>query len=280
MEYSGLINFGNTCYLNVIIQALRYTPEFFEIIKKNVDKNNHNLLYRFFKILEQMNSSNITVKPTNLLETIKKYYSDYNILQQQDTQEFLLKIINSINDDIKNNDINNLFQNKLLIQFKCNNCHQITTANENFLMLPITIPNQTDIFNLDITKLFLTEKVDYACDKCNVKSSAIKNTIIKQTAKILVFHLLRFDIINNNIFKIKTPVKYPKYVTFNGFKYQLYAYINHLGRSPQYGHYIINCFDFLNNDWSEYNDDDVYDTNLDEVYSPNNDAYLLFYKLI
>jgi ubiquitin C-terminal hydrolase len=118
-KLSSFINIGNTCYLNVILQALMNNKMFVNFLIKYYDVNNNNLVYYMANIAIIYWNSNCKIKPVAL----KKYISDNNNSfsnnKQNDSHELLLYIFNKIHDEIcyeKNkdtyilpNEINNIY---------------------------------------------------------------------------------------------------------------------------------------------------------------------------
>ena len=64
-------------------------------------------------------------------------------------------------------------------------------------------------------------------------------------------------------------------------KYELFGVINHIGISPNSGHYYSYCKNInskTNNNWYKCNDEMVTEANISDIVNDN--AYILFYNLI
>jgi len=95
----GLINLGNTCYLNSVIQCLRTMPELREAIK-NMDHNNAEpLLLGLSALWRQMDESGEAATPLIFLQFIHQQFpqfaerDDKGKLKQQDANEAWLGIV-------------------------------------------------------------------------------------------------------------------------------------------------------------------------------------------
>jgi ubiquitin C-terminal hydrolase len=120
--FTGLINLGNTCFMNSCIQILNCTHELKEILEvakeynKNIDDDVITESLRELQIL--MMSNNGTVSPNKFLFHIqqianKKNCDIFNGFAQNDMPEFLLFIIECVHNSISRSlSIKNPYKNK------------------------------------------------------------------------------------------------------------------------------------------------------------------------
>ncbi|ARF10845.1 ubiquitin carboxyl-terminal hydrolase [Hokovirus HKV1] len=149
----GLKNTGNTCFLNVILQCLNNEPSlnkffcsnYFEnALKRNIWENLmtnnpemtdtgtiiineetineeyiNKITYRLAELMKVMTSNNKVIIPTSLDKLIREKNVLFEARQQQDCQELLNFIIDSVHEEIKykydkvEHRINTFFSNKL-----------------------------------------------------------------------------------------------------------------------------------------------------------------------
>tara|TARA_B100000035_G_scaffold200234_1_gene171250 strand:+ start:1955 stop:2941 length:987 start_codon:yes stop_codon:yes gene_type:complete len=108
---SGLINLGNTCYLNSIIQGLSHCHEFTDIIHKEKTKKNmkniieSKLLHEFGELHKLLWSKNCIIKPGKFLSVLQEVARKKNMLEftgydQNDVSECLYFFINCFHESL------------------------------------------------------------------------------------------------------------------------------------------------------------------------------------
>lgn len=108
---TGLMNLGNTCYMNSAIQCLSNTPELTEYFLskeylENLDKSHKyiGIIDEWHRLIEGIWSDNCTIIPKSFDSVIKKYAIKYGLNNnftrygQNDVQEFLLFIIDNMHE--------------------------------------------------------------------------------------------------------------------------------------------------------------------------------------
>ena len=103
---SGLVNIGNTCYLNTAIQLLSnvrlFTLYFIGtkdgnkfIFESDVNRSKKEVLFlkEWFKLMKAIWEDNCVIKPISFKKTIGAFYDSYGGFRQNDCQEALSKII-------------------------------------------------------------------------------------------------------------------------------------------------------------------------------------------
>lgn len=111
----GLQNFGNSCYLNSILQCLFNIGPFSLFFKSNnyvqyvheVKGRNSNICLSYalgslFRVMDKHSGS--TIAPTRFFSFLIKI-SDFQRSEQQDAQEALLIILNRLHDELCNNEL-------------------------------------------------------------------------------------------------------------------------------------------------------------------------------
>lgn len=110
---SGLINLGNTCFMNTAIQCLSNTIPFTQYVlfdeihnHLNERKKECHLTKEWIHLIKMLWCQNQQVKPSSFLRTsqllaIHKGREQFRGLQQEDTTEFLNFLIDSIHESIQ-----------------------------------------------------------------------------------------------------------------------------------------------------------------------------------
>jgi ubiquitin carboxyl-terminal hydrolase 8 len=109
---TGLVNLGNTCFLNSAMQAISNTYELNHLLDNEslysyVNKNSSAILLKEWNDLRKlMWSKNCTISPKGFLSTVQKVASDKNQdlftgYEQNDLSEFLTFLLGSFHDGLK-----------------------------------------------------------------------------------------------------------------------------------------------------------------------------------
>lgn len=318
----GLINMGNKCYLLSILQCLIYTlklTDYFisgeyknDINKKN--KNENNILNNYVILLQEIFKENQLIKPLSLVQNINKYISEYNKMNQEDSHECLLKLLDIFHKAIsyeitlefkETNNIlmkkyidtfKNFYQNdysyiiKLLYgmylnKIKCINCNfeEIIFEPFNSITLDITIDYSIELKDY-LNEYFNDLEINsWKCTTCKKKGCKKKGSIWT-LPNYLIITLKKFKN-DNKLTKNNVNITFPiedldltKYISKEKNDRNNYIYdlyaLNIHKGNLNSGHYISICKHF-NEKWYLFDDGNVSQINNINYYT--NDVYILFY---
>jgi len=283
-HYFGLVNFGNTCYSNSVLQALYFCKPFREKVLEYKAKNKRTketlltcLADLFYSIVTQKRKVG-TIAPKKFIARLRKEKVEFDNYMQQDAHEFLIFLINHINEIIvgeqgggngpgninKNRPmgetdpdsaptwINEIFQGILTSETRCLNCETVTSKDEEFCDLSIDVDQNTSVTsclrNFSSTETLCSDN-KFKCDTCSSYQEAHKRMRVKRLPTILALHLKRFKYVEqyNRHIKVSHRVVFPLELRlFNTSDdavnpdrmYDLVAVVIHCGSGPNRGHYI------------------------------------------
>lgn len=109
---TGLVNLGNTCFLNSAIQAISHTYELSELLDNSkileyVNDNSSSVLFKEWNELRKlMWSQNCTIAPKGFLSTVQKVAENkkqdlFTGYEQNDLSEFLIFLLGCFHDSLK-----------------------------------------------------------------------------------------------------------------------------------------------------------------------------------
>ncbi|XP_067891527.1 ubiquitin carboxyl-terminal hydrolase 46 isoform X1 [Heterodontus francisci] len=226
-HYFGLVNFGNTCYCNSVLQALYFCRPFREnvLAYKAQQKKKENLLTcladLFHSIATQKKKVGV-IPPKKFISRLRKENDLFDNYMQQDAHEFLNYLLNTIadilqeekkqekqNGKLKNGNANEIeennkpeptwvheiFQGTLTNETRCLNCETVSSKDEDFLDLSVDVEQNTSITHclrdFSNTETLCSEH-KYYCETCCSKQEAQKRMCVKKLPMILALHLKRF----------------------------------------------------------------------------------------
>jgi len=279
-HYFGLVNFGNTCYSNSVLQALYFCRPFREKVLEYKAKNKRTketlltcLADLFYSIVTQKRKVG-TIAPKKFIARLRKEKVEFDNYMQQDAHEFLIFLINHINEIIVGEQpapaktlgpgqtsrpnespptwINDIFQGILTSETRCLNCETVTSKDEEFCDLSIDVDQNTSVTsclrNFSSTETLCSDN-KFKCDTCSSYQEAHKRMRVKKLPTILALHLKRFKYVEqyNRHIKVSHRVVFPLELRlFNTSDdavnpdrmYDLVAVVIHCGSGPNRGHYI------------------------------------------
>ncbi|KAL7461745.1 hypothetical protein ACHAXS_002153 [Conticribra weissflogii] len=123
VEPSGLVNLGNTCYLNSVVQCLRVVPHLRDGLRRYIPNRNGNnannqqsqlqalLLTSLLSTMETLDRSPEAVSPNNLVMATKMVFPQMAQTgpqgqpMQQDAEEFYSGVMNVCSNELRGNDV-------------------------------------------------------------------------------------------------------------------------------------------------------------------------------
>ncbi|KPJ01031.1 Ubiquitin carboxyl-terminal hydrolase 12 [Papilio xuthus] len=247
-HYFGLVNFGNTCYSNSVLQALYFCRPFREKVLEYKAKNKRTketlltcLADLFYSIATQKKKVG-SIAPKKFIARLRKEKEEFDNYMQQDAHEFLNFLINHINEIIlaeRNQStlkvhkpagevtcngsvpqsteptwVHEIFQGTLTSETRCLNCETVSSKDEHFFDLQVDVGQNTSITHC--LKCFsdtetLCNDNKFKCDNCSSYQEAQKRMRVKKLPLILALHLKRFKYMEqyNRHIKVSHRVVFP-----------------------------------------------------------------------
>ncbi|KAG5225134.1 ubiquitin carboxyl-terminal hydrolase [Salix suchowensis] len=296
----GLLNCGNSCFANVVLQCLTYTrPLVAYLLEKghqtecnfrNCRHDDWCFLCVFQSHVERASQSTLPFSPINILSRLTNIGGNLGYGRQEDAHEFMRFAIDTMQsvclDEFggekavepasqETTIIQHIFGGRLQSQVICTKCNKISNQFEN--MMDLTVEIHGDAASLEecldqfTDKEWLHGENMYKCDGCNDYVKAWKRLTIQRAPNVLTIALKRFQTLDLS-----------PYMSEKGDGtdvYKLYAVVVHVDmlNASFFGHYICYTKDFRGN-WHRIDDCKVSSVELDEVLSQG--AYMLLYSRV
>ncbi|NXD20354.1 UBP42 hydrolase, partial [Spelaeornis formosus] len=299
---TGLINLGNTCYINVILQCLTYTPPLANYLLSQ--QHSQSCQQQGFcmmctmeaHIREVLYSSARAIQPTAFIRHLKYIGEEFEYGSQGSAYDFFRSILSAMhraclsehhNLDVSLREttiISQIFWGFVRYRVMCLSCQAVVDSYKPCLDVTLDIraaSSLTALLENGVTPKQLDEKVYFSCSKCKDKAAAFKQATIHHAPRVLTLRLERAD--QSTGTKICKFVEYPEYSDLRPYMsdragepllYSLYAIVVHIGDTCCEGHVL--CYAKASNGlWYRMDDDSV--ENCDIHTALGQQAYLLFY---
>ena len=224
----GLINLGNSCYMNSVMQCLNCSVPFVKYFTGGHHLEDINSLSSYGGIVARLmgdafNSMSAETRNPVSLQALKSKVGELNHqfsgLGQQDSHEFLGYILNLLHEDLVGGRssvlqsygnisscfttiesdsqlsfISVLFQGEQKQTITCSNCHRISINVEPFFILSLSLPaNENCTLEQLLQNYFRACSIDYTCQGCGREGTSSMKRSIHRMPPVLLLHLKRFE---------------------------------------------------------------------------------------
>uniref|UniRef100_A0A1B6KLS6 Ubiquitin carboxyl-terminal hydrolase n=1 Tax=Graphocephala atropunctata TaxID=36148 RepID=A0A1B6KLS6_9HEMI len=223
---SGMVNLGNTCYLNSTLQALFHVPAFVNWLlndKAHKDKcetmngltHTECLICAMLKTLKcSMENSALSnpIRPHLIYNKLKLICKRLIHGHQEDAHEFLRYLIESMDRSYlrlmqannldsyskETTPLSQIFGGYLRTEVRCLECRHISLTFQHFQDLLLDIRQATTVDEA-LEAYFSRERLGdgeeaYRCDKCHRRVAATKQFTVEKPPNVLCIQLKRFGI--------------------------------------------------------------------------------------
>jgi len=277
---SGLVNLGNTCFMNTCIQCLGHITVLRNYILSNTfDENNQKVCYQLKRLLVGLWENDCTVNPVSFHKTIKqiakkeKVNINFTKNIQNDINEFIIFLIEIIEKELDNDFIKTHFYGNMTTVISNLDHKEVSKTKSlfNILNVPLKSTLKECLDSLKDEELLEGDNKWYN-EKTKLYQDAYKKYIYDKMPNELIVSFNRFNNLGN---KLNNVIDFPvDMIIINGKKYYLKSIGNHSGNMFG-GHYY--AYVKHGGQWYNYNDSGVQKMNIDNLVSSN--AYVLFYSL-
>lgn len=230
---AGLINLGNTCYLNSTIQCLRSVPELREQLKSFKNNNSFNapesMTLAVKTVFEQMEKT-ATVHPIFLVQTLHNVFPQFaqtgekGVYRQQDANECWIELTKMLmkiepksggNSQKYSSFIEQYFGGTFECEMKCAEVEdeEVKKSTENWLQLSCFISTEVKYMHSGLRSR-LNETIVKMSPTLQRDANYIKKSLISRLPAYLAVNFVRFQYkgkegINAKVLKdIKFPLEF------------------------------------------------------------------------
>lgn len=304
---SGLINCGNSCYANAVLQCLAFTPPLTAYLlqglhSKACAKKEWCFMCEFECLILKAKEGKSPLSPIGILSQLRNIGSQLGNGREEDAHEFLRYAIDTMQSvclmEAGVNASRSLKEETTLVgltfggylrsKIKCTRCQGKSERQER--MMDLTVEIEGDIGTLEeaLRRFTGTEILDgenkYQCSRCKSYEKAKKKLTILEAPNVLTIALKRFQ--SGKFGKINKRIRFPEILDLAPFMsgtsdkspiYKLYGVVVHLDvmNAAFSGHYV--CYvKNLQNKWFKIDDSTVTAVELENVLAKG--AYMLLYS--
>lgn len=240
-----LNNFGNTCYINSVLQIFLNNYNFKDYIQKKTYPVDY--LLNYFKNITDNNSLR-----NFLIKLQEKLGTRLNITEQNDTAEIYTHLIDIF--EKEDETCIEFFKGMHRKTYKCLKCKHKREMLESFININLYITEDSNNLQIALMKQFEKETLNdpILCDACSEYTrTEVKNKIIKWPTS-LIFCINRSNVNS----KINIEFEYTRHIELlilnKISKYTITGLINHIGTKDM-GHYTYikiskDCFIEIDDD--------------------------------
>ncbi|VFQ61905.1 unnamed protein product [Cuscuta campestris] len=303
----GLINCGNSCYANAVLQCLTFTKPLSAFLLHRLHSQSCRgrdwcLMCELEQHVMMLKESGDPLSPKRFLLPMRSINSQIGNGSQEDAHEFLRLFVASMQSICLESSggekaveprlqettfIQHTFAGRLRSKVRCLRCHHESECNENIMDLTLEINGWVESLQDALTQFTSPEDLDgdnmYRCGRCSSYVPAQKQLSIQEAPNILTIVLKRFR--GGCYGKINKCISFPEMLDMMPYMtgaddvpplYMLYAVVVHLDRlnASFSGHYISYVKDSHGN-WFRVDDTKVQQVHMSQVMSEG--AYILFY---
>ncbi|KAJ6830081.1 ubiquitin carboxyl-terminal hydrolase 15 [Iris pallida] len=304
----GILNCGNSCYANAVLQCLTCTkPLMVYLLRRSHSKTcrirDWCLMCELEHHVLMLREGGGPLSPTRILSNMRNIGSRMGGGNQEDAHEFLRLLVMSMQSICLEGvggekEVNPILQETTLIQqifggrlkskVKCLRCHLESERYEHIMDLSLEIHGWVESLEDALTQFTAPEDLDgenmYKCGSCAAYVKARKQLSVYEVPNILTIVLKRFQ--TGKYGKINKCVTFPEMLDMIPFVtdaadspplYMLYGVVVHVGtlNASFSGHYISYVKD-AQGSWFKVDDSQVLAVSLNDVMSEG--AYMLFYS--
>ncbi|XP_043701654.1 ubiquitin carboxyl-terminal hydrolase 15-like [Telopea speciosissima] len=304
----GLLNCGNSCYANAVLQCLTCTkPLIIYLLQRSHSRiccmKNWCLMCELEQHVMMLREARGPLSPDKILLHMRRIGCQMGSGSQEDAHEFLRLLVTSMQSICLEGlggekQVNSSLQETTLIQHtfgghlrskvKCLICHHESERYENIMDLTLEIHGWVESLEDALTQFTAPEDLDgenmYRCGRCATYVKARKQLSIHEAPNILTIVLKRFQ--KGRYGKINKCITFPDMLDMIPFMtgtgdspplYMLYAVVVHLDtlNASFSGHYVSYVKD-VEGTWFRIDDTQVQLVPTSQVMSEG--AYILFYS--
>lgn len=294
----GLVNLGNACFMNSILQCLFYTPPLANYL---LSTDHPHLHAKFCALCElkalalQMHPAATiapqeqpcSVSPSGMFALMSYIIPHFAPHTQQDAKEYFDLLTDALETCLaitghSDTAISHIFRGRLESSNTCPNCMHSSKTFDPFFSISLDVRVDSIVSALEEFTKLETMADELYCDMCKKAFKGVRKQLkFDYLPPILVIHVKSYVLNNDHtsLLKINRHISFSfeLLVPGNQASFSLYAMVVHQGQTMNSGHYY--SFVKAPNDlWYEMNDSNVHQVDPETVLAQQ--AYILFYQKI
>ncbi|KAI4389819.1 hypothetical protein MLD38_002001 [Melastoma candidum] len=302
----GLVNCGNSCYANVVLQCLAFTPPLTAFFLQGLhseacSRSDWCFTCEFEHLVLKFKEGKSPVSPIGIVSHLRNIGSQLSNGKEEDAHEFLRCVIDRMQSDFlracgkkvsgsKEEEMTLIgltFGGYLRSKIRCLRCNRKTERQERLMDLTVEIDGDIRTLEEALRRFTGSETLDgenkYQCSRCKTYEKARKKLTVLEAPNILTIAFKRYQ--SGKYGKLNKAISLSEIIdlasVIDGWKdgpavYRLYGVIVHVDimDSAFSGHYICYVKDTQDR-WFKIDDSSVRPTELERVLTEG--AYMLLY---